>query len=312
MRLIIRAVFFASIAAVVHNGPVAGQGIDDCAPTCPSCQPCWSVTAGSVFLHRSGGRPETLVEDGTTDAELANVSDFDLGWAAGPQLELTRHLDCGWDLGVRYFSVDGWDAARQLDDAGNLRVPMVSDDPDDFFDTVSARYASRLYSTEVNVKRQCFDRFRVLAGFRWVELHEQISAMAYSPNLDGTFGLDAANHLYGFQMGVESTLYRCGSLELDGFLKSGIYGNHIGLDVSGILEGSGTRDRTSFLGELGLTTRYHLGPHCSVYGGYGVMWLEGVALAADGPAALGHNSSDMLINGTAFYHGALAGLEFAW
>ncbi len=312
MKRIMLLVFFGCIAAVVQNGPVAGQSIDKLAATCPSCQPCWTATAGSVFLHRSKGRAETLVEDGTTEAELANVTDFDLGWAAGPQLELTRHFGCGWDLAVTHFSIDGWDAARQLNDPGNLRVPLVSDDPDDFFDTVSARYASRLYSTELNIQRQCFDRLRVLAGFRWVELHEQISAMAYSPTLDGTFGLDAANHLYGFQMGVETILYQCGPIELDGSLKAGVYGNHIGLDASGILEGNATRDRTSFLGELGLTARYHLGPRCSVYGGYGVMWLEGVALAADSPAALGHSSSDMLVNGTAFYHGALAGLELAW
>lgn len=100
---------------------------------------CWTVRAGTVILHRSKASPTTLVEDGQTGAELVNVSDFDLGFAAGPQFEITRHLSTDWDLGVEYFNVDGWEARRSLADPGNLRVPFISDDPDDYFDTASAR-----------------------------------------------------------------------------------------------------------------------------------------------------------------------------
>ena len=141
-----------------------------------SCDPRWTVSAGTMILHRSKARAATLVENGTTDAELANVSDFDLGFAAGPRLELTRHFDSGWDIGVTYFSIDGWNAEKTVTDPGNLRIPLVSTSSEDRFDTASALYASRLYSTEINLKRQWNDRIRLLAGFRSVELHEVISA----------------------------------------------------------------------------------------------------------------------------------------
>jgi hypothetical protein len=311
-------VFVVALAAVAMlDRPAAAEDCGGCESACSCCEPCWTVSAGSIILHRSKARTETLVENGRTGAELANVGDFDLGWAAGPQVELTHRLNPCWDISLRYFQVDGWNAERRLADAGNLRVPMVSDDPADFFDTAFARYSSRLYNTELNLKRQCGERLRLLAGFRWVELHEQISSGAYSQALEGTFDVGTANHLYGFQMGAEADLYECGPWRLDGFVKAGVYGNTIRMNVRGQgtnfdLEGAATERRTSFLGELGLMAKYRLGCHWSAYGGYQVMWIEGVALAGDSVAAFRQASADMLLNGTAFYHGAVVGLECSW
>jgi hypothetical protein len=278
----------------------------------------WTVTAGSLLLNRSKARPGSLVFDGTTDAELSNVADFDLGWAAGPQIELSRCFDSGWDVALRYFSIDGWSASHSLADPGNLRVPMVSNDPDDFFDTAYARYASRLYNTEVNLKRRWGERVKLLAGFRWVELHEQIASGAYSPGLEGTFDVGAANYLYGFQMGAESMLIEYGALRFDGFLKAGVYGNSVRGTIRG--EGTyydedstGTASHTSFLGEIGLTAKYQFNRHISAYGGYQVMWLQGVVLAGDFVSSLVNPSAELdPLDGAAFYHGAQAGLEFAW
>ncbi len=280
-------------------------------------QPRWTASAGTIILHRSNARSALLAEDGTTHEELANTADFDLGWAAGSDVQVNRHFENGWSFGVRYFMVDEWKATKSLSDPGNILVPLVSTDPDDYFDTASALYASRLYSTELNLGRQIGERLRILAGFRWVELHERIGADAWSPTLEGTFDFDNSNHLYGFQLGAEGKLLQRGALEVDGFVKAGIYGNAIRLNVAGEgtyfeMDETATASRTSFLGEIGLTAKYRLGQHWSVYGGYEVMWLEGVVLAGDAVAALDAGSSDMLLNGTAFYHGAVAGVEFRW
>ncbi len=304
---------------VVDRQPIVAQDCGDGPPmACASCDARWSVTVGSVFLNRSKARPGTLVLDGTTTAELSNVADFDPGWAAGPQVELSRHFDSDWDFSVRYFSIDGWQAARSLADTGNLRVPLVSDDPADFFDTASASYSSRVYSTELNLKRRWGDRLRLLAGFRWVELHEQVSAEAYSPALEGMFDIGSSNYLYGFQVGAESLLYQHGPLQFDGYLKAGIYGNHIRGSVYGDgtnyhEEGSATASYTSFLGELGLTAKYQFNSHWSAYCGYQLMWLEGVVLAGDYVSSMADPSASYnLFDGAAFYHGAQVGLAFTW
>jgi hypothetical protein len=76
--------------------------------------------------------------------------------------------------------------------------------------------------------------------------------------------------------------------------------------------GSVAVGHTSFLGELAIKATYHLTEHWSVYGGYQLMWLEGVALAGDGVAAMYSGDSEMIKTGAAFYHGALAGAEFRW
>ena len=309
----------AVVCAVPTIGtrPAAARDIGGDAFAQPWDNTSWTVSASSVFLHRSKARPETLAENGTTNAELANVADFDLGWAAGPQLELSRRFQCGWGVSLRYFQVDGWNAERTLHDPGNLRVPLVSADPADYFDSAFARYASRLYSTEVNLHRQCGERLSLLAGFRWTELHEKVAAGAYSPTLEGVFDIGTSNHLYGFQMGAEAALWQRGRWQLDGFLKAGIYSNCMRFSVAGHgtyfdIEGAASKSRPSLLGELGLTARCRLTRNWSVFGGYQVMWLEGVALAGDAVAALRQNSGEMLENGTAFYHGAVAGLECRW
>ncbi len=132
-----------------NAGAADGSGIgsripaNDCAVCgdlagCFQFEPLWTVNAGTVLFHRSGARPATLVEDGVTDRELVNVSDFDLGFAAGPRLEVSRHLGPRWDLAVGYFGIDDWEASHSLVAPGRLRVPLVSDDPGDYFDTASA------------------------------------------------------------------------------------------------------------------------------------------------------------------------------
>ncbi|MCL4194338.1 MAG: hypothetical protein KJZ87_21555, partial [Thermoguttaceae bacterium] len=268
--------------AAAHD-PLAApstSGCGECGGEFVCCTPVlcgWTASAGAIILHRSTARRAPLVEDGTTDDELVNVADFDLGFAAGPRVELARRFDSCWEIGLAHFSVDDWSAARELSDPGNLRVPLVSDSPNDYFDTAAAEYESQLYSTELNLKRRWTDQIRLLAGFRWVELHEAIAAEAWSPDLEGSFDARTGNYLYGFQLGADAILWdRGGPLNIDGFLKAGIYGTHTRASLRGQgtyfeLEGTATNGRTSFLGEIGLSANYRLTEHWSLFGGYEVL-----------------------------------------
>lgn len=297
------------------------SGCGDCDGGFVCCAPVscgWTASAGAIILHRSAAKRALLVEDGTTDEELVNVADFDLGFAAGPRVELARRFDSCWEIGLAHFSVVDWSAARSLSDPGNLRVPLVSDSPNDYFDTAAAEYESQLYSTELNLKRRWNDQIRLLAGFRWVELHEEIAAEAWSPDLEGSFDARTGNYLYGFQLGADAVLWdRGGRLNIDSFLKAGIYGTHTRATMRGQgtyfeLEGTATNGRTSFLGEIGVNANYRLTEHWSLFGGYEVLWAEGVALAADTVAAISGGDANELWSGDAFYHGALTGVSLTW
>ena len=280
------------------------------------CVDRWTATAGGIVLHRSTARSALLVEHRTSLAELSNVSDFDLGFAAGPQFELTRHFDSDWELGVRHFNVDGWSTSRQVADAGNLRVPLVSSS--DYFDTASATYQSRLYSTEIDLKRKWTEWLRTLVGFRWVELHEHVQGEALSTALEGTFDIRSHNCLYGIQLGSEVTFWNHGGpMRVDGFLKAGMYDNEMMLAARGQgtnfnMDGSIPDQRTAFLGELGVTATYRLSRNWSLYAGYEAMWLSRISLAADTIAAMNQEDTTILFNGDAFYHGATAGISLVW
>lgn len=303
-------------SCVADSGPSCCG--EECDLNCCDCAPRWTVSAGAIFLHRSRPRNTVLVTDGTTDDVLVSVSDFGLGTEAGPRLEVNRQMGCGWEIGAVYFGVDGWSSSHALADPGNLRVPLVSDDPDDYFDSVNASYKSRLYNAEVNAKRRLGDNVKFLAGFRYIELDERIVAGAFSPDLEGTFGAQVNNYLFGFQMGGEAAIWnKGGPFRVDSFLKAGVFGTHSRANVQATgtyldINETATDDRTSFVGELGVVANYQLGRQLSVFGGYQLLWIEGVSLASDLPAALTDADADIASRGSPFYHGAMTGINFNW
>lgn len=280
--------------------------------------PAWTGSVGSVFLHRSNAQAATLVEDGVSGAELVNVTDLDLGVGAGPWAEFAWRLGPNWELGVEYFSVQGWKGRQRLADPGNLRVPLLSSDPADRFDAISATYGSQLYSTDFVARWHCSERLALSSGFRWVELHELVNSVADGALSDGVAALRTSNYLYGYQLGGEVVLWdRGGPLQVEFVGKAGIYRNFYRASL--IAEGSGVSeryrekdDRISFVGQIGLKARFRLTENLSAFGGYEAMWIDGVALAPDFVAAHEHGDYGAVRSGHAFYHGALTGLEWNW
>jgi len=78
-------------------------------------------------------------------------------------------------------------------------------------------------------------------------------------------------------------------------------------------DATGTTSRTSFVGQIGLKASYRLTEHLAAFGGYELMWIDGVLLAPDLiSAASGSEDETLSCDHHAFYHGALAGLELTW
>jgi hypothetical protein len=250
--------------------------------------PRWTASAGAVILHRQDLPWHVLVEDPETGSPLMTSADINLGWAAGPRFELIRHFDSGREIEFEYFGVQNW---AQTAHAQNGRV--VTDERwwrQFVFDDLRAYYGSDFHSVELNLRRPLFGSpyLKGFVGLRYLELREELVTevtLIQDPFVFTNRGdLDLNNHLYGAQLGLEGVLWDpSGPFRLDGFIKAGIYGNHVDWDL--VTEGDLDNRywdkgdcRVSYEGETALMLVYK--PCCcscwELFAGYEVLWLNGV------------------------------------
>ncbi len=290
-----------------------------CVSDCCCC-PLWTVTADALILDRSRAAPRVLYLDQfAQDAPAINVDNLDPSTAAGPRISVIRHRPDRSDLEFTYFGIDGWNSQAGLSGASfqyamNNLYGVSYDD----IREIRLGYGSELSSFELNLRRQRNGWLTLLAGFRYLQLNEtfQITDWYNGPASRETFLTDTQNRLCGVQIGADALLLQRGRLGVNALGKAGIYDNR-SREAS-----SYTYDRTAvtaknnhaaFVGELAFTADYQLTPSLALRGGYQMMWIAGVALAAEQidstylgvpPGALVNSSSD------AFYHGAIVGLEY--
>ncbi|MFO0870213.1 MAG: hypothetical protein U0935_14895 [Pirellulales bacterium] len=218
----------ASPAAVGTPGEICCDAEDD------GCCLNWTVRGGILFLQRS--RPETavLVTDSFAPGGnvLLNAHELNLGWSAGGELDVIRHrlLDSDWDLQVRVFSLDDWNANRgAVASPGGSVVQYPLPIGNTFFPgNISASLASELHSAELNLRRPTNDWLTLMAGLRYVELGESGMTIFQDigPGLNlATHRIQAHNHLFGFQLGAEALLLERGNFEVSAVGKVGIYAN---------------------------------------------------------------------------------------
>jgi len=298
--------------------------VDCCAPCC--CCPTWTVEAGAVLLERVRDNDRVLMTD-MNGGVLLDASEFDTDVEGGPMVRLLRHRPCGPDLELSFFTIGQFsDAAVYPAFPDGTRFIVQEPNPFYFNGNTGPNpvaFRSELYSTELNARWCANQWLTVLAGFRWVELHEQINWDFRFDTIGCRTRVNGGNHMYGFQLGADAALWRCGRLRLDGLLKAGAYGNWASatsaFEQPRGAQGWGTADRdgvVSFLGEVDLTAKYRLSPSVQLAAGYQVMWMEGVALASQQLSALnvpysGHGIGDGIdTSGSPFYHGALVSLIY--
>lgn len=79
---------------------------------------------------------------------------------------------------------------------------------------------------------------------------------------------------------------------------------------------SSTDETTAFVGDLNVTAAYQLTSHIAIQGGYQILWLDNVAIAADSAAnttqIVGGTSSPVDPDDRLWYHGATAGFVVTW
>ena len=294
--------------------------MDGCENVCNASRNCsrWTASAEFIIFDRIGTKSETLVRNNRIGDEMLNSNDFHQGFYGGPRVGIIRHGDRCYDLEVSYFQIDGWSSSRNLpanQDGLEFSVPGATIISTAF--PMQLDYSSKLYNGEINLRWNPTCRITMLAGFRWVELDENLDASLVPATRELFFNSHTKNDLYGFQIGTDTKLWECGCFSIDGLVKGGIYNNNARQSSwtsagAYVGEGSTSTNHVAFLGEAGLQCKYQVTCNLTLKAGYEAIWIDGVALAPGQMQASNFATDQFGINtdGGVFYHGATAGFEY--
>lgn len=283
-------------------GKKCGQ---NCTDPCGTCRPKWIFRADMIILDRDAG-DDTLLFDGADFDVL--TGDFSFDHEVGPRLQLIAQ-GCQWGLELLHYHVEGWESWLSASDPQGFDIygpGFIITDTEAF-----AQYTSKLYNSEINLRRRLLGNFDFLIGFRWLELSEDF---VVADTLGTWYRMDTNNHIYGVQIGVDGDLWQEGCFTLGGLAKIGAYGNRC--DQTTVLDGEPdrrSRDSTSALvAEVALWGEYRFSRHWWLRGGYQVLWLDDVALAPDQLVVNPDpDSAAIHSDGSPTYHGAMVGLMYA-
>ncbi|MBV5330815.1 MAG: BBP7 family outer membrane beta-barrel protein [Chlorobium sp.] len=292
----------------------------------------WTVSAEAIILDRIGGADRTLVErvpgtvsfskvPDTPGVQALNSNDFHHGFSTGPKIGVIYHGDSGFDLQSSYFQVDSGSSTQAIgpDNPANwlvMRAPGGFYQTQDFtYQAMQWDYSTKLYNAEFNAHRKLSDHVAMLAGFRWLQLKENLQGTLppsdrteplWKLNSDSTlvdvarfethqgipvtsgfppfWNTSTTNNLYGLQIGAEGKIFERGRFSIGGLMVGGGYLNHAeestGVSIFKVVRPSSASSNTlAFLGEAGLHCDYQVTNGLSLKVGYQAIWIDGVALA---------------------------------
>ena len=196
---------------------------------------CWTASADAMVMSRSGGKSSIMLLNPITGEELQNSNGFNFPWAAGPRVGIVAEdIFCCCDVEASYFGIDEWSATKSIVAPADGADFLLFNDPAAAIDVlpgqvVNYNYISRLHSAEINLRHPVWERLSVLMGFRYLDLHEELSS-----TVDDTpvLNVNVDNHLYGGQIGLNVAFINTCCWSLEGVVKAGVYGNHSDLAMS--------------------------------------------------------------------------------
>ena len=292
----------------------------------------WQFDVGAAILTRNTlSSSPILIELAPQPGDLLNASSFRFNTAAGPDISgiKYRDQDLFFDaVGFRYFDVQSMAAQTFTPTTGVTWTFPTRGGSISIVDSVDTRYTSRLHSFEANLYHTTdVNQIKWLTGFRWLQVSDTLGLFGINTGGNQTisWNWNTQNNLYGWQAGADIPLIRNQSRwKLSCSPKAGLYGNQcLGRWDDGIPAGtidnknSVFRNQVAFAGDLSARLAYSISKAVSIQLGYQLLWINGIGVAGDQPevleAASGPSSGNGLnSSGSAFYHGALAGLNFMW
>ncbi len=293
------------------------------------------------FASQGVGGPIVLSSD---DLDFQEATSFKFSammqWGPGSNLEFT------------YFGLFGWSETAQVADANSLlfspysnfgQTPLNGFAETDAANLATINYYSTFNNYEINFRQRwqspnCRYQGSWLFGFRYFQLDEDFNyvtrvdgALPADPDIFTRTNVNTNNSLSGLQIGGDLWICLLPGLRIGGEGKFAVLGNHSNVDTTISVTGNGNpvtfTDGTvvgdvAFLGDLAAYVTYRLNYNWTLKVGYQVLYVNGVSLAAEnfnpqapnffnpGPVAARQPLSDR--DGTVFYHGITASLEYMW
>ena len=302
------AACFLYISLVPLSMPVTASAADletstsKFAEAQPESDPRWTVSAEAIALERAGGGVDrTLVErvprvpffdvPNTPGVDVFNSNQFQQGFSAGPKIDLIYHGNSGTSIELGYFNIFNQSASKTVG-PDNPWDWLLMKGPAPFWQTQDLPYqamewsaTTNLYSAEANGRLALSSRVTVLAGFRWLQLNDNLLGTLTPVKIIPPFwNTSTENNLFGAQLGVEGKILELGRFSLNGLIKAGLFDNDAtqstGVSLQKQVYPSGASgDYPAFVSEAGVQLKYQVSQGLALKAGYELLWLDGVALA---------------------------------
>jgi hypothetical protein len=326
-----------------------------CGPSCrppigPDCNVCEPDAVKSIFgqvyfraealaLRRSHPPARPVAFDITTGAVVLDDKNLTFPVALGQRFVAGYEFNASNAVEFIFFENQNWKATQLASGANSLflsgatptTVADLSANSNDYqgASAMSLINHTSLRNFELNyMKTTTFDKFALLAGYRYVDLHDKLDLSSTFVDFFGNrstsnYQIDARSRLYGGQLGVVfRQRWDLFTFELVG--KGGLYDNFAAQSqVVGDQNNTTTlrnvfrqrKQDLAFVGDVGMNGVFQLSGNLLLRFGYNVLWIDHVALApnqldfTDTPAS---GTGVILKHGNLFMHGVNAGLEARW
>jgi hypothetical protein len=274
----------------------------------------WEVEAGGFYMERFAPNGSNIViMPPVGGGTLFDPGSLDLGWEGGVKAEATKQLDYQGRrfLNIAYQGSDGWDYHQSFGPFVGVVNGLQFGGNNLTIDS-----SARLYSAEVNLVTEIGPHLSVLAGYRWVETGDDITAktvFAGQTPVPLGFTIDTMNQMHGFQIGaLAKDLWGWRNVRLSADAKAGVYSNLATVsEVSmppGFYPTMSKRDReASFLGEVGVDFEWTPVDWFTTTVGYEAICIDGVAMSVNQAVMPTVHYSD-----TSFYHGMRGSAVIRW
>lgn len=313
------------------NGPYGSGGC---------CTPRWyDLHVEWLYWTRDNTSDLALATEGVLGPVVLNTGDLDFQEQSGVRVTGAYLIGPASALEATYFGTANWADSETVTSNDNLYSIFGgygADTFDAFPEVAGSELSSVAMSTELDngelnlrhraVSANCLIHSSFLVGARYLRLRDDMiyftetNTVDYQGTLD--YGVKADNDLVGAQVGTDLYICITPRLKVGAEIEAGVYGNRSSqrtiidcTSCDAIIVDKAAETDLAFIGEAGAMGLFRLTPRTTLRGGYQVLYVDGVALAADnfrsdtpltGRTPFVDNSSNIL------FHGLNVGCEFTW
>jgi hypothetical protein len=313
------------------NGPYGSGGC---------CTPRWyDLHVEWLYWTRDNTSDLALATEGVLGPVVLNTGDLDFQEQSGVRVTGAYLIGPASALEATYFGTANWADSETVTSNDNLYSIFGgygADTFDAFPEVAGSELSSVAISTELDngelnlrhraVSANCLIHSSFLVGARYLRLRDDMIYFTETNTVDfqGTldYGVKADNDLVGAQVGTDLYICITPRLKVGAEIEAGVYGNRSSqrtiidcTSCDAIIVDKTAETDLAFIGEAGAMGLFRLTPRTTLRGGYQVLYIDGVALAADnfrsdtpltGRTPFVDNSSNIL------FHGLNVGCEFTW